>query len=274
MAITGGERPLAGKAAFVAGASGGINLEVARTLGRAGARLMLISRSPDRIAAGAAELRGEGVDARGLAADVRDYAAVESALGEAFQALGPLDVVVSGAAGNFVTPALGMSSNGFRTVVDIDLVGTFNVLRASFGFLRRPGASLISITAPQGERPALQQAHVCAAKAGVNMLTRCLAMEWGPAGVRVNAVSPGPIRGTEGMARLAPTPEAEAAVKEKVALRDYGRAQDIGQAVLYLATDSSRYVTGHILACDGGASLGDASGDALTVRPRERASAA
>ena len=89
-----------------------------------------------------------------------------------------------------------MSANGFKTVVDIDLIGTFNVLRASFEFLRRPGASLISITAGQATRASMFQAHVCAAKAGINMLTQCLALEWGPAGVRVNAISPGPIADT------------------------------------------------------------------------------
>src|SRR6185295_16943320 len=114
-----------------------------------------------------------------------------------------------GAAGNFVAPALGMSANGFKTVVDIDLMGTFHVFRASFAFLRRPGASLIAITAPQAVRPSMFQAHVCSAKAGINMLTKCLAMEWGPAGVRVNAISPGPIADTEGMRRLAPSAEAE-----------------------------------------------------------------
>src|SRR3546814_5331450 len=104
---------------------------------------------------------------------------------------GKIDIVISGAAGNFVAPALGISSNGFKTVVDIDLVGTFHVLRASFQYLNRPGASLISITAPQGVNPSMFQAHVCSAKAGINMLTKCLALEWGPAGVRVKAISPG-----------------------------------------------------------------------------------
>jgi NAD(P)-dependent dehydrogenase (short-subunit alcohol dehydrogenase family) len=156
-----------------------------------------------------------------------------------------------------------MSSNGFKTVVDIDLIGTFNVLRASFQYLNRPGASLISITAPQAVNPAMFQAHVCAAKAGINMLTKCLAMEWGPAGVRVNAISPGPISETEGMARLAPTPEMEAAVKRRVALRDYGTKTDIADTALFLSTDNAKYITGTIVDVDGGTTLGDASADAL-----------
>ena len=122
---------------------------------------------------------------------------------------------------------------------------------------------MISITAPQGVNPSMFQAHVCAAKAGINMLTKCLAMEWGPAGVRVNAISPGPIADTEGMARLAPTPEAEAAVKARIAMRDYGTKTDIADMALFLSTDNAKYVTGSIIDCDGGSKLGDAGADAV-----------
>ena len=157
-----------------------------------GGAIDLISACDMRYSTGDAQFSIKEIDI-GMAADVRDYAAVEQALRQAADRFGKIDIVLSGAAGNFVAPALGMSANGFKTVVDIDLIGTFNVLRASFEFLNRPGASLISITAGQGARPSMFQAHVCAAKAGINMLTKCLAMEWGPAGVRVNAISPGPI---------------------------------------------------------------------------------
>ncbi|MDR3513038.1 MAG: SDR family oxidoreductase [Caulobacteraceae bacterium] len=257
------EQVLAGKTAFVAGASSGINLGVAQAFARAGARVVLISRSAEKIAAAAKTISDEGHEALGLAADVRDYAAVEAALGQAAERFGKLDIVLSGAAGNFVAPALGMSANGFKTVVDIDLIGTFNVLRASFQHLNRPGASLISITAGQAVRPSLYQAHVCAAKAGINMLTKCLAMEWGPAGVRVNAISPGPIADTEGMRRLAPTDQAEAAIKARIALRDYGTKTDIAEMAIFLSTDSAKYITGTILNVDGGSELGDAGGNAI-----------
>ncbi|MDR3507813.1 MAG: SDR family oxidoreductase [Caulobacteraceae bacterium] len=254
---------LAGKVAFVAGGSSGINLGIAQHFARAGAKVALISRSPEKIAAAAKTITDEGFEAIGLAADVRDYAAVEAALRQTHDQFGKIDVVLSGAAGNFVAPALGMSANGFKTVVDIDLIGTFNVLRASYEFLNRPGASLISITAGQAVRPAMFQAHVCAAKAGINMLTKCLAMEWGPAGVRVNAISPGPIADTEGMRRLAPTPEDEARIKGRITLRDYGTKTDIAEAALYLSSDSAKYITGTILNVDGGSELGDASGSAV-----------
>jgi NAD(P)-dependent dehydrogenase (short-subunit alcohol dehydrogenase family) len=254
---------LAGKVAFVGGASSGINLGVAQAFARAGAKVALISRSPEKIEAAAKTITDEGFEAIGMAADVRDYAAVEQALRQAADRFGKIDIVLSGAAGNFVAPALGMSANGFKTVVDIDLIGTFNVLRASFEFLNRPGASLISITAGQGARPSMFQAHVCAAKAGINMLTKCLAMEWGPAGVRVNAISPGPIADTEGMRRLAPSDEAEQRIKSRIALRDYGTKTDIAEAAIFLSTESAKYITGTIFNVDGGSELGDAGGSAI-----------
>ncbi|WP_374575104.1 SDR family oxidoreductase [Phenylobacterium sp.] len=254
---------LAGKTAFVAGGSSGINLGIAKRFAAAGAKVALISRSPEKIEAAAKEVSSFGQPAIGMAADVRDYAAVEAALKRAHDELGPIDIVLSGAAGNFVAPALGMSANGFKTVVDIDLIGTFNVLRASFQFLRRPGASLISITAGQAERASLYQAHVCAAKAGINMLTKCLALEWGPGGVRVNAISPGPIADTEGMARLAPTAEAEARVTGRNPLRRYGQKDEIADMAIFLSTDKAAYVNGAIIPVDGGSGCGDASGDAL-----------
>jgi len=260
---------LAGKTVFIAGASSGINLGIARRFAAAGAKLALISRNPERIAAAAQTINDEGGTALGIAADVRDYAAVEAAMDQARAALGPFDAVISGAAGNFIAPVVGMSANAFKTVIDIDLLGTFNVFRASFDRLQAPGASLIAISAPQGAQPKMFQAHACAAKAGINMLVKCLAMEWGPAGIRVNAISPGPIADTEGMARLAPTPEAEAATKARLALRDYGTKQDIADSALFLCSDNARYITGLILDCDGGSGLGDAGGDALTPPVRK-----
>lgn len=259
------DKVLAGKVAFVAGASSGINLGIAQHFARAGAKVAIISRSHEKITAAAKTMTDEGFDAIGMAADVRDFESVDKALKATHDRFGKIDIVISGAAGNFVAPALGISSNGFKTVVDIDLIGTFHVLRASFQYLNRPGASLISITAPQAINPSMFQAHVCAAKAGINMLTKCLAMEWGPAGVRVNAISPGPIADTEGMARLAPTPEAEAHVKARLALRDYGTKTDIADMALFLSTDNAKYITGTIIDVDGGTKLGDAGANALAA---------
>lgn len=259
---------LAGKVAYIAGGSSGINLGIAQRLGEQGAKVAIVSRSQDKIDAAVKSIADAGGTAWGTSADVRDYAAVEASLAATRDRFGEIDVLVSGAAGNFLAPVVGMSANAFKTVVDIDLIGTFNVFRASFDFVRKPGASLIAITAGQGTHPMMFQAHACAAKAGINMLTRCLAMEWGPAGIRVNGISPGPIAETEGMARLAASPQAEAALKARIPLRDYGSKRDIADMALYLASDNAKYITGTILDVDGGSSLGDAFADALTAPKR------
>lgn len=254
---------LEGKIAVVSGASSGINLGIARRLAQAGAKVAIFSRSEERIAAAARTLDRPESDLLARAADVRDYAAVESVFEEVVRRFGAVDIVVSGAAGNFHAPAASLSANGFKTVIDIDLIGNFNVLRASFPHLRKPGASLISISAPGASVPGMFQVHANAAKAGINMTVKCLAMEWGPAGIRVNAISPGPIADTPGMDKLGADAGYEQAMKARLPLRDYGSLDDIGDAALYLASGLSRYVTGTILDCDGGYRLGDAARDAL-----------
>jgi NAD(P)-dependent dehydrogenase (short-subunit alcohol dehydrogenase family) len=249
------EKLLAGKTAFIAGGTSGINLGIARRFAELGAHVAVAGRNPEK-AANAATQIGNG--ALGLSCDVRDFAATRAVLESAAQQLGPLDIVVSGAAGNFVAPVLGLSANGFRTVVDIDLNGTFNVFRGAHDLLRIPGASLIAISAGQAVNPMMRQAHVCAAKAGVNQLIRVLAMEWGPSGIRVNGISPGPIAGTEGMARLAPTQEIEQTINARIPLRRFGAIAEIAESAVFLCSDSAAYITGTILDCDGGSQLGDA----------------
>ncbi len=247
---------LKGKTAFLAGASGGINLGVAVGFAEAGARVSLISRSTERIEAAASQLRDMGHDAIGTAADVRDYDAVEKAIEETANKWGEIDIVLSGAAGNFMVPANTISANGFKTVVDIDLLGTFNVFRASYPHLRKPGASLVAITAGQAVKPIPNQIHACAAKAGVNMVTKCLALEWGVDGIRVNAISPGPISDTEGAgSRLLPSAEVEAAFRNSIPLGCYGEKQDIADLAVFLSSEKARFITGDIIECDGGLGL-------------------
>ena len=149
---------------------------------------------------------------------------------------------------------------------EVKIDGTFNVMRGAYEHLRKPGAAIINITAFQSWSPTPFQAHVCAAKAGIDQLTRTLAMEWGPSGVRINSIAPGPIAGTEGMRRLAPTPEAEAATTAAVPLGRYGTTDDIAEAALWLCSDKAGYVTGTVLSVDGGLALGGSSALSGAIR--------
>ena len=248
-----------GKTVFVAGGTSGINLAIAEGFAKAGARVFVVSRKDDNVRAAVEKLAAIGPQADGASADVRDLAAVEAAFAACVEKFGGIDVLISGAAGNFPIYANALSSNGFKAVVDIDLVGTFHVMRAAFPHLNKPGAVAISISAPQAVLAMEAQIHVCAAKAGVDMVTRVLAMEWGGHGVRVISVIPGPIEGTEGMKRLAPTSQMQKMVAETVPLKRMGTGADIADACLALASDYCRYISGAVIPVDGGWHLGGAS---------------
>ncbi|TCJ41433.1 SDR family oxidoreductase [Parafrankia sp. BMG5.11] len=245
---------LAGKVAFVAGGTSGINLGIAMRLAELGARVAVCGRDAEKAARAAGEIGG---DALGLSADVRDYGAIRAALEQTAGDFGLLDIVIAGAAGNFLAPALGMSANAFKTVVDIDLLGTFNTLRACHDLLNKPGASLIAITAGQADQAMALQIHACAAKAGVNQVVRTLAIEWGP-DVRVNGISPGPIAGTEGMERLSPNPGMKEASESRIPMKRWGEIGEIADAAAFLCSPAASYITGAILDVDGGSSVGDA----------------
>ncbi len=237
---------------FVAGGTSGINLGIARAFGAAGARVFVISRDPEKVATAVESIGG---DAAGASADVRDADAVAAAFGTCHETFGDINVLVSGAAGNFPARANDISSNGFRAVLEIDVLGTHHVMTAGWQYLRKPGASVINISAPQAFIAMTHQVHVCAAKAGVDMISRTLALEWGPAGVRVNSVVPGPIADTEGMRRLAPSERAMKAVGESVPLGRVGEAGDVANLCLFLGSDMAAYISGTVIPVDGGWSL-------------------
>jgi len=243
---------------FVAGGTSGINLGIAEAFATAGARVAVMSRSKEKVDAAVTRLQALGAQATGGAADVRDPEATSAVLQLAHAAFGDIDVLVSGAAGNFPAAALDMSPNAFRSVVDIDLLGSYHVLRAAYPLLRKPGAVVINVSAPQAFLPMALQSHVCAAKAGVDMMTRVLAIEWGRDGIRINSVVPGAIEGTEGMERLFPMPEARQVVLSTVPAARWGQPRDVANVCLFLASSLADYVTGVVLPADGGWSLGGA----------------
>jgi NAD(P)-dependent dehydrogenase (short-subunit alcohol dehydrogenase family) len=246
---------LEGKVAFITGGGSGINLRIAERFAAQGAKLGLMGRKQDKLDRAAEGIRSGGGAAIGIAGDVRYYEECENALRKTHQEFGEIDILVCGAAGNFPAPVLGMSANGFKAVIDIDLLGTFNTCRAAYEHLRKPGASVISISATHAFVPIAYQAHVCAAKAGIDIFSKTLAIEWAAAGVRVNVIAPGPVDDTEGMRRLAPTEEARRHATESVPLGRFATKDDIANLALFLCSDAAAYMTGAICVCDGGQSL-------------------
>src|SRR5262249_34874956 len=151
----------------------------------------------------------------------------------------------------FLCQAEELSPNGFGTVVDIDLKGTFNVCRAAFAELKKSQGQILNISATLHYLGTPMQLHVSAAKAGVDALTRNLAVEWGRHGIRANAIAPGPIEDTEGMKRLVPEAIKER-LRKKVPLGRFGLIKDIENAAVFLCSDAANYINGAVLVVDGG----------------------
>ncbi len=246
---------LAGKVAFVTGGGSGIGQRIAERYAGFGARVMLNGRKQEKLDATAELIRSRGGTAETFAADVREYDAMEAALRKTHELWGPIDILLCAAAGNFPAPVTGMSAKGFRTVIDIDLNGTFNTCRAAYDYLRKPGASVLSISAAHAFQPVAFQAHVCAGKAGVDILMKVLALEWGPQGIRANCLTPGPTDDTEGMRRLTPTEQARERLVASVPLRRYGTKDELADFAIFLASEAASYITGGVFVCDGGSSL-------------------
>ncbi|HVH42603.1 MAG TPA: SDR family oxidoreductase [Labilithrix sp.] len=245
---------LAGKSVLVTGGGSGIGAGIARLFAEHGAKVALVGRTLEKLEATAATIRSAGGSASTHACDVREFPALEKAVNDAAATNGGLDVLVNSAAGNFLAPAAALSANGFRTVIDIDLCGTFNACRAAFAHLSTRGGSIVNITATQADVPTPLQCHAGAAKAGIAKLTRDLALEWGKLGIRVTAIAPGPVEGTEGMSRLAPGTASEK-LKSRVPLGRYATIEEIAAATLFLVSPAGGYITGATLLVDGGTSL-------------------
>lgn len=237
---------------LVTGGATGIGKEICRTLGAHGARLAIASRKQANLEAARAGFEAEGLECLAAPCDVREPDQVERVIQAVIERYGRLDIVVNNAAGNFPAPIASISYNGFKSVVAIDLLGTYNVSKAAFdAYLKDHGGNIVNITAPFAHWGPSFQSHVAAAKAGVDSLTRTCAVEWGPLGIRVNAVAPGAIGGTEGMARFA----GLASDRPSCPLGRLGTCDDIANAVLFLVSDAAAYITGLCVVVDGAATI-------------------
>jgi NAD(P)-dependent dehydrogenase (short-subunit alcohol dehydrogenase family) len=245
---------LAGQTAFVTGGSRGLGLVIARCFASLGASIAICGRSPEHLEAAQAEIESVGAEVATYQADVRNLPAIEDAFGECADRVGPASIVVCAAAGNFLTEARLMSSNAFRAVVEIDLLGTFHAAKAAFPQLSQTRGSLIFISAGQSTSPFALQSHVGAAKAGIDNLMRNLALEWGPYGIRANSIVPGPIEDSEGMRRLAQGSGPDV-WNDSTALGRFTKPENIAAMAVVLASPLGRCITGARIAVDGGLDL-------------------
>jgi NAD(P)-dependent dehydrogenase (short-subunit alcohol dehydrogenase family) len=248
------EKSLAGRVAFVTGGGSGIGLGISHALAAAGAKVVVASRNKDKIETARDKIRAAGGEAIAIQLDVREYDSVSQAVAQTVAEFGGLDIMIANAAGNFVAPTAEMSANAWRTVIDIDLNGTFHCCRAAYSALQasEQGGRIIAISTMRALEGWPGCAHAGAAKAGIMSLMRSLATEWGPDGIRCNTVAPGPIDGTEGVRRIYEEKGRVATEIASVPLGRMGQVSDIANAVLYLAGPGGDYITGTDLVVDGG----------------------
>ena len=256
--------------ALVTGGGTGLGLAVGELLAEDGYDLAIASRSADHLAQGTRTLSARGTRVIAIPTDVRDPVAVGAMIDRVRDEFGRLDVVVNNAAGNFAVRAEDLSPNGWRAVVGIVLDGTFFTSRAAFPLLKRSSAaSIVNIVASYAWLAGPGTVHSAAAKAGVLTLTRTLAVEWARFGIRVNAVSPGPVH-TEGTDRqLWLSSDLVQRVTDAVPMRRFGTPREIAEGVRFLVSPRASYITGQVLTIDGGQWLGRGVMELLEGGPGE-----
>lgn len=257
---------LKGQVALITGGGTGIGYGVAELLSELGAHVVLASRKPEHLDSACAKLTAAGGSASSVQLDVRDPEKVNAAVQQIAEEHGRIDILVNNAAGNFYAPSATLSPNAWRSVVEIDLFGTFYCTQAVYPIMAKQGGGrVVSISMTLHYRGWPQMAHATAAKAGVDALTKTLAVEWAPQGIRINAIAPGPIP-TEGV-KKAFTPSADSGIADVFAVANermekyaraaiplgrWGSPRDIANMVAFLASPGGDWITGGIFVVDGG----------------------
>lgn len=244
----------AGKGVLITGGGTGIGRATALAFASYGAHVAVIGRREEPLRQTCELIENQGGTATYRLLDIRDDEAAERVVSDLWGALGRIDVLVNNAGGNFVAPAIMMSTKGFRSVIEINLIGTFTLSRlvASHMMADEKGGRIINMSATNAHNGSAMMVHSGASKAGINSITETLAVEWGPAGITVNALLPGPVR-TEGSdERIWTDPEAVASLEARIPLKRFARPSDITDAALFLASPGGAFITGAMLVVDGG----------------------
>lgn len=243
-----------GQVALVTGGGTGIGLATARELGSLGAKLVIASRKPEHIQAGREELEGQGFDVLALNCDIREPEQVQALVDRALERFGRIDVLVNNAGGQFPSPAEAMSPRGWDAVIRNNLNGTFYMTHAvaTKAMLPRGSGRVVNVIANIA-RGFPGMSHTGAARAGVENLTRSLAVEWASRGVRVNAVAPGSNIRSSGTAQYGE--EFLELARRATPLKRFGTPEEVARLIVFLASDANDYITGSTYYIDGGQQL-------------------
>jgi NAD(P)-dependent dehydrogenase (short-subunit alcohol dehydrogenase family) len=249
----------AGTVVAISGGGSGIGRRTAIRFAELGASVSLCGRRLEQLeetkalVEAAAAARGQPGRCLVASADVKQPDTLAAWRDATLEAFGVVDVLVCNAGANFLAPAAAISPNGFATVIGTVLLGTWNTIHAFFPhFSERPRSSIVMMAATNGYTASPLMAHSGAGKAGMLNLTQTLAVEWASAGIRVNAVAPGPVFTEGANARLWADPEAQRRVERSVPLGRMGSADDCADAVLFLSSPAAQFITGTTLTVDGG----------------------
>lgn len=247
-----------GKVLFCTGGGSGICKQITESVMRHGANAAIVGRRLERLEQSAEELsKATGNVCIPAQADVRKPEQLKAAVEKTIERFGRIDFVICGAAGNFLAPLSRLSENAFRTIIDIDTLGTFNTFKATIPHVRKTKGSYILVSTTIHYKGMPLQAHVSAAKAGVDALSAVIAVEEGPWGVRSNVLSPGSVSGTEGMDRLGPkSPDGSrdmAHSNVKIPLGREADVKDVANTAVFLFSGAASMITGSIVVQDGGA---------------------
>jgi len=251
---------LAGKTAIITGGGTGLGLAMATRFAQLGANVVLASRSEEHLAAGATAVSAAAPSAGVLTipTDVRKPEDVDRMVDAAVKKFGRVDILINNAAGNFICKAEDLSTNGWNSVINIVLNGSFYCSRAVGRHMIAGGhgGAIVSIVATYAWTGSAGVVHSAAAKAGVMAMTQTLAVEWARHKIRVNAIAPGPIESPGAAKQLWASDDAVARITETVPLGRWGRPEEIANAATFLVSPESGYVTGDVMVVDGGMWIG------------------